>query len=71
MLGHTALRGANIWIETNEPTVVKIKYWQKDDTKNSYVVSAKTYKETYNMHTFKLDNLEPGLSYDYQIIVDG
>ena len=71
MLGHTALRGANIWIETNEPTVVKIKYWQKDDAKNSYVVSAKTYKETYNMHTFKLDNLEPGLSYDYQIIVDG
>jgi alkaline phosphatase D len=70
MLGHTALRGANIWIETNQPAAIKIKYWQESFVKQAHIIHAKTRKENYNMHTFKLKGLEPGLTYHYQIWVD-
>ncbi len=70
MLGHTALRGANIWLETTEPTKIKIKYWQKGNKKHTHLLTAKTTADAYNMHTFKLLGLEPNLTYHYQLWVD-
>ena len=70
MLGHTALRGANIWIETSKPSMVKIKYWEKGKSKHSKQLVTKTLSSNYNMHTFKLSGLEPGLTYHYQLWVD-
>ena len=70
MLGHTALRGANIWIETHKPAHVKIKYWQKGHKDKTSFLSTNTTDANYNMHTFKLKGLQPGLSYHYQIWVN-
>jgi len=70
MLGHTALRGANIWIETNQPAHATIKYWKKGDETHPQYQKAKVKKKNYNMHTFKLDNLQPETEYQYQIWVD-
>lgn len=70
MLGHTALRGANIWIEMDSPGHAMINYWQAGDKKNSKSVYAKIDAKTYNMHTFKLKGLEPNHTYHYQIWVD-
>jgi alkaline phosphatase D len=70
MLGHTALRGANIWIETTAPAHATIKYWQEGHRKNPHYQYAKVLAGNYNMHTFKLKGLQPGLSYHYQIWVD-
>ena len=70
MIGHTALRGANIWLETNNPSQVKIKYWQDGMPKQAKQLSANTLDKNYNMHTFKLAGLEPGLTYHYQLWVD-
>ncbi|VAW33076.1 Phosphodiesterase/alkaline phosphatase D, partial [hydrothermal vent metagenome] len=70
MLGHTALRGVNIWLETKDPASIKIKYWQNGHKKDAKYQSATTNKDTYNMHTFKLSGLQPGLDYHYQIWVN-
>ena len=70
MLGHTALRGANIWVETHSEAEVKLKYWQQDHKKQARFLTHKVNQDTYNMHTFKLSGLEPGLKYHYQIWVD-
>lgn len=67
MLGHTALRGANIWIETTHPTTVTLKYWQKTGKPVVQVINTQTTEESYNMHTFKLKGLEPGTTYHYQL----
>lgn len=70
MLGHTALRGANIWIETTEPAFATIKYWQAGKKDKANYLQTKVKAKNYNMHTFKLNGLEPGLPYKYQIWVD-
>ncbi len=70
MLGHTALRGANIWIETNEPSFATLKYWKSGDKKNAQSMQAWVKEKNYNMHTFKVADLQPGLQYHYQIWVD-
>jgi alkaline phosphatase D len=70
MLGHTSLRGANIWIETHDKASVKIKYWQKGNEDKAKFLETMTHDVDYNMHTFKLSGLEPGLDYNYQIWVN-
>ncbi|HHL31244.1 MAG TPA: hypothetical protein ENJ41_01575, partial [Oceanospirillales bacterium] len=70
MLGHTALRGANIWIETTAPAYATIKFWQEGKHDNPHYQYARVLADNYNMHTFKLKGLEPGLSYQYQLWVD-
>ena len=70
MLGHTALRGANIWIETYKPAYATIKYWQDGNKNDSFYEKVFVYKQNYNMHTFKLKGLQPGLTYHYQIWVN-
>ncbi len=70
MLGHTALRGVNIWIETYQPAFVTIKYWQKDTNNQSKQKTIHTELSNYNMHTFKLNGLQPGLTYEYQLWVN-
>jgi len=71
MLGHTALRGVNIWIETLKPAKATIKYWQTGQKNQSVTLEQNVLAENYNMHTFKLKDLEPGLSYHYQLWIDG
>jgi len=70
MLGHTALRGANIWIETNSSIPVAIKYWKQGEKENSQIIKSHTSDDNYNMHTFKLNGLEQGSKYHYQISTD-
>ncbi len=71
MLGHTALRGANIWLETTNPASVTLKYWLKDDKKHQKTLKSTTKATNFNMLTFQLKGLEPGLHYEYKLWVDG
>ena len=70
MLGHTALRGANIWIETKQASTVKITYWNVNSAKQKHSIQARTSAQNYNMHTFKLKGLQPGQEYQYHIFVN-
>ncbi len=70
MLGHTALRGVNIWIEAQQPTNASIKYWQENHKEHAKTITAKIKAKNYNMHTFKISGLKPGSTYHYKIWVD-
>ncbi len=71
MLGHIALRGANIWLETQKPAKVTLKYWQQEFSKDVNTLSITTTAENYNMHTFKLKGLQPDQKYHYKMWVNG
>jgi len=70
MLGHTALRGVNIWVETEKPAYVTIKWWQKGQPEQNNQQTIHTLSVDYNMYTFKLNSLQPGLTYHYQLWVN-
>ncbi len=74
MLGHVALRGANIWVQSPEAGNVSITYWRAELTKtqnNRNKLKAEVNTELGNIHTFQLTNLEPGTTYHYTIQVNG
>ncbi len=71
MLGHTALRGASIWVQGKEPGLVSMRYWRKGQPDLPFTIDAQLTAEKYRTHTFELANLEPGTEYQYQIFFDG
>ncbi len=71
MLGHVALRGANIWVQTDTAGEVAITYWATGEEKNKHEITAKVNPKYGNTHTFNLTRLEPGTTYQYRIAIDG
>lgn len=71
MLGHVALRGANIWVQSPEAGQVSIDYWPEMQNTAVSKVSAQVNTHLGNIHTFKLTNLEPETTYHYQIKING
>ncbi len=65
LLGHVALRGANIWIQSPEKGEVSITYWPTEHPTEKLSLSANVDTAYGNTHTFKLNGLEPGTQYDY------
>ncbi|MGJ8662967.1 MAG: alkaline phosphatase D family protein [Marinicella sp.] len=71
MLGHVALRAANIWVQSPEKGEVTLNYWLKGQVKSKKSITA-TVNENYgNTHTFRLANLEPGTEYSYNLKING
>jgi alkaline phosphatase D len=77
MLGYNEMREVAIWIQTTEPAKVKIAYWP-DSIKGKNIKSVTKYspehstlEENVNTATLILGNLEPGVKYQYQVIVNG
>ena len=71
MLGHVALRGVNIWVQSPEQGAVSIVYWPAAHSKQTIERQAKVNTELGNIHTFKLTGLEPGTAYQYAIEING
>ncbi|MCX7552843.1 alkaline phosphatase D family protein [Marinicella sp. S1101] len=71
MLGHVAIRGANIWAQSPESGELAITYWQQGQPKQKSSFSAKVNEALGNIHTFKLTNLEPGTTYKYSFEING
>ena len=70
LLGHVALRAANIWVQSPEKGEVSITYWQTNQPDVKHTVTA-LVKENYgNSHVFKLSNLEPATTYDYYFTIN-
>ena len=67
MLGHTALRGANIWIQTSDEAYVTLKYWKDNQESHANYLTVRTAVDRFLMHTFKLNGLEPGTNYHYKL----
>ncbi len=71
LLGHVALRGANIWVQSPDAGDVSISYWIEGQTKQKTTIQAKVNSELGNIHTFKLTDLEPGTTYQYAFDING
>ncbi len=71
MLGHVALRGANIWLQSPETGQVTIEYWPSNQTDNITSETAGVNQAYGNIHTFKLKGLEPATTYQYRFKING
>ncbi len=67
MLGHVALKAANVWAQAPEAGQLAIEYWPTIASEQKHQQSAEVDNEYGNSHTFHLNNLEPGTEYSYQL----
>lgn len=72
MIGHTDMREALIWVQTKSAAVVQIAYWEKSNPGKKYFTE-KVPTQWASAFTAKCyaDEVEPGKSYDYQVIING
>jgi len=71
MLGHTVLRAANIWVQANEKGSAILEYWAEDKKNDRHSLTAELDHNYGNVHTFLLQDLEPGTRYNYALSVNG
>ena len=71
MIGHVSHRSAQLWIQTNHSAEVQVKYSASDS--DEYHQSEKIQTESKNAFVahFQLEELEPGMTYDVDFLVDG
>jgi len=71
MIGHVSHRSAQLWIQTNHSAEVQVKYSASDS--DEYHQSEKIRTESKNAFVahFQLEELEPGMTYDVDFLVDG
>ncbi len=72
MLGYASMRSATVWIATDRPADVAVRYWPAGAPEQPVVTAAAAVEasefDTYVVH---VEPLEPGMTYDYEVRVDG
>ncbi|MBK9720477.1 MAG: alkaline phosphatase family protein [Saprospiraceae bacterium] len=72
MLGAIELRTAYIWCELNAASQIKLEYWKLGDRRKVFhLIPSNFDRFNFKIREFFLTELEPGTSYQYQIVVDG
>ncbi len=71
MVGYAEMREVMLWVQTNKPATVKIKYWEKDKPENDFWTPTVTTKKI-NGFTAKLlaDSVLPGKNYVYALFIN-
>jgi len=72
MLGPVSMREANVWLQTEGPSDVRIVYTEADG--NSETIETPLVKTSYENRfcvTIPLSEVEPGKTYNYHVVVDG
>jgi alkaline phosphatase D len=72
MVGHGTHRTTALWLQTDEAAQVRIRYWnaaRPDSSLSTEVVRTKDARDF--AHTFHLTDLEPGQTYEYEIVAEG
>lgn len=70
MLANAEMREATIWVQTDAPAVIRVKY-QNENNNAWWSLPAETNPNLANTTTIKLRQIEPGQQYQYRIEVDG
>lgn len=72
MLGFVEMTEANIWIQTTEPTYVVINA-KADSVDAPWFNSGnvRTFSDKFNIAHIKIDGLQHGTRYEYEVVVDG
>lgn len=72
MLGYSEMREALIWVQLEEKGSVQIEFWDISAEEKHYKTElVGTSPTTGNTAKLYLNGLEPGRTYEYQLIVDG
>lgn len=72
MPGYSEMREAAVWVQTESPATVSMRYWPKD-AKDAQQVSSSvaTAAATANTALLIATEVEPGTTYAYEILVNG
>jgi alkaline phosphatase D len=72
MPGHSAMRAAKLWLQTDAAAEVRIRYWP-DGQPEAAAESLPLPTQPARAHTAEFDivGLEPGTQYAYRVLLDG
>ena len=71
MLAHVGMREAKVWVQTILPATVRVAYTKSSSNTPNWSIPTQTKASEANTATITLDGVEPGLTYSYQIEIDG
>ncbi len=72
MVGYSAMREVSIWTQTIQPAKVKYVYWNIEDSQRKYFTKeVETLESEGCVSIIKIDKLEPGQKYNYEIFING
>ncbi len=72
MVCYSEMREALLWVQTNEPAEVYVRYWEKGSPGKSHVTNrVRTWKEDAFTAKIVADTVEPGRQYEYELYING
>lgn len=72
MQGYPAMRSASIWLQTDAAETVQLAWWPKNHKELRQLTEpVSTDKKHQYTALVTVDNLNPGMHYRYQIVLDG
>lgn len=72
MVGHGTHRTTALWLQTDRAAEVRIRYWNVDNPDSTLSTEVvRVQKQQDFTHTFHLTYLEPGQTYQYEVVADG
>lgn len=72
MLGYSEMREVMLWVQTNAPAKVQIKYWELENTSAPILETNVVMTEKSNGYTAHLlaDEVSPGQKYGYKVYIN-
>lgn len=71
MVGATAMRQANVWMQATGKGTARIEYWALDQPRNiRRSATVRLLDETDHVAQFSLSLLEPGKTYGYRVMIN-
>jgi len=70
MPGHSTMRQVKVWVQTDEPAVVQLRFRAEDGGEWQTSRPEATDSEKANTAILLATGLEPGLDYEYEVLVD-
>ena len=72
MLGSNTMREVKVWLQTDEPCDVKLRFWPQGTKQPAQsTASVRTSTEDAHVAQFTCSLLEPGTAYDYEVVLNG
>lgn len=72
MVGYSQMREAALWVQTNETADVQFVYWDKRNPGEKFETDIVTTNvDNFHMTTLTADEVEPGVHYEYQLLING
>jgi alkaline phosphatase D len=72
MPGYSDHREVSLWVQTQKPCKVQVRFWPEDNPKSvRFSITIKTSQDHANAASLVLDSLTPGKRYAYDLLLDG